>query len=504
MTSTLLLLPRFLWQESVRLRWLIFLWILLASLTTLVASQFWPYQFQASSGLRLEQRNLDILFGDFNAENGSSEPWDFTLDARKDLSAPPGDVDTQLMDREEDRQWLANITPEQWDHILDLTSIDQLDENTLQLLVRTNTRSEARNTSRILVQLLSHRFNAEINQRVASHINYIDSQVKAYEAKLSTAENEMKDFKVSNTGYSDQSNTLTNQHILQLQQNIEKALSDLSDQSVRMRLLDEQLTEGSVAYQNLIGSEEYKTPKAQQLEQQITNLNRRIQSLASVYKETYPELIKAREELSLARQSLATELKTGNSFNANPYVINLRRERASHAAEIESLKNRIAQMRRQLNEETKRVATLSEAGLKLQELQRGYDVNRQLYEKFLAQRENIRITYGALQIIGAATVLPPDPSLNRTVGVNSILILLTGAFVTLLLPVCILIIKVLFDARLRTIDQVWQLGFRVLASAPVYKTSALRLKNVMFLVFLAIALAGISYGYWFQYLHLSR
>ena len=504
MTSILLLLPKFLWQESSKFRWWIVLWLLLASTATLTISQIWPFQFQASSAIRLEQRNLDILFGDMNSDTGNAESWDFTLDARKDLSPTPGPVDITMLQQPSDQQWLEKINPDRWEQLLNKTEMNQLDENTLQLVVTANTQETAINTSRILVQLLAHRLNDKINQRVSTQISYIDSQVKVYEDKLSTAETQMKDFKVSNTGYSDQSNSLANQRIQQLEQDIEKALSDLSDQSVRMRLLDEQLTEGSVAYQNLIGSEEYKTDKVKQLEQQIASLNTSIQSLASVYKETYPELIKAREELALAKQSLATELKTGNSFNANPYVLKLRRERAEHAAEIESLKNKIFQMRRQLNEETKRVATLSEAGLQLQELQRDYDVNRQLYEKFLAQREDIRITYGALQVVGAATILPPNPALNHEVGITGKMILMTGAIVTAFLPVIMLIIKILFDQRLRTSDQVWQFGFRVLATAPIYKTSALKVKNAMFLLFAALALIGVIYGYWYQYLQMGR
>jgi uncharacterized protein involved in exopolysaccharide biosynthesis len=143
-------------------------------------------------------------------------------------------------------------------------------------------------------------------------------------------------------------------------------------------------------------------------------------------------------------------------------------------------------------------ADAAHAGNELAAVVRDYEINRGIYEDLLRRRENARMSMdldasqqGLAFHTAQAAGLPQHPSGPRLVHFA-----VAGLLLAILLPLGVLFGRVRFDPRVRSAAQVERLtGLPMLAAIPTYLTPADRRRTAIHATALALIVAGVMLCY---------
>jgi polysaccharide chain length determinant protein (PEP-CTERM system associated) len=224
---------------------------------------------------------------------------------------------------------------------------------------------------------------------------FIDSQIKVYEAKLTEAENRLKDYKVRNAGVTGFSN-----------QDYFARMSTLSD-AVNKLTIDLHAAEQSRdAYRRELSNEEPLLPESAtpQYPVQPTELDVRLESqrkqlddLLRRYTEEHPDVISTRRVIAQLEQQkrreadARTKAAPGGSRSVaatSPVFQRIRVSLAEAEAQVASLRSQLAAQQRQLEQVRSVTGRAPQVEADLAQLNRDYDIIRKNYEQLVARRES--------------------------------------------------------------------------------------------------------------------
>ncbi|MGM0412796.1 MAG: XrtA system polysaccharide chain length determinant [Pseudomonadota bacterium] len=291
--------------------------------------------------------------------------------------------------------------------------------------------------------------------------NFIDEQVEEYHQKLVEAERKLKEFRSHNLGARAGSESSINQRINELTSRIERTEMELKEARVQETSLQRQLSGQAAITVSLTREGQFRG--------QLAELQQKRDELLLRYTESHPDVRRVQSQIEALRtavederqqRQLAEQAGEQGSFvdeniSLNPLYQQLRSQLSEIRTRIDTLEIRLTESEEQLEREIGRGQQVHESDAVLSELNRDYDVNKEIYQDLLRRRENARVSMSmdeqdqglALRIEEPAR-LPSQPDGLRLMHVAG-----AGLFAGLALPLVLVLLVVRFDPRLRSTEE---------------------------------------------------
>lgn len=273
---------------------------------------------------------------------------------------------------------------------------------------------------------------------------FLDSQIKEYEARLFSAEESLKDFKRTNVsvmpsegrGYYDR---LQAEVAL-----LERAKLDLREAEHRRDELQRQLSGEEPTFGLVSQAQAPSALSVSSIERRIQPLETQLDELLLKYTESHPDVVTLRAQIAdlrgqeKKRQDGLPQSTTSQPLQAletNPVYQQLKVALGSAEADVAGLSTRVAQYQERVNHLGKMVDTVPQVEAELARLNRDYAINKQNYELLISRREQAKISEQADQssdTMKFKIVDPPNVPLtpvspHRMLFATAILILGIGA-----------------------------------------------------------------------------
>lgn len=271
---------------------------------------------------------------------------------------------------------------------------------------------------------------------------FIEDQIKAYEEKLVTAENALKEFKQKHVGLMPGEGGDYFSKLAGAQQALSDAQLALREAQSRRDQLKQQLADEEP---ELKGGAEAVTPANPELDARIQDQEKRLDQLRLVYTERHPDVIATKRLIEQLRQQKKEEAKlrkptaASAAASPNPFYQQLGIALAEAEANVASMQARVTELNSRLTQLKQAVNMIPQVEADLTQLNRDYEVNKANYEQLLKRRESAEIS-GEMEsktdVIDFRVVDPPRvPSKpaypNRPLLVSLVLLGALGAGIAL-------------------------------------------------------------------------
>lgn len=308
---------------------------------------------------------------------------------------------------------------------------------------------------------------------------FIDKQVQEYHDKLQKAEEALKGLRTASIEAGvggGETNIVT--RINQVMTRIDLSNEQLREAEIKRTSLERQLsgeTESSVVL-----------TRAGQLRTRISELQSQLTTLTLTYHDTHPDVIRIRHQIDDLHEAVKAEearrqsgtRDSGDSRAStvadegvvhNPLYQQLRLELAQTKTLIDTLKARITELSRQLENERGRGKAVHSDDASLAEVTRDYQVNNTLYQDLLKRREQALVSMNInkeRQGLGFSIQEEAELPLRPT-GLQLKYAVFAGMLLSVLIPLGLLFALVKFDPRIRMSSTIAeQLKVPVLAVVP--------------------------------------
>ena len=225
-------------------------------------------------------------------------------------------------------------------------------------------------------------------------VQFIDDQIKSYEAKLAEAENALKDFKIKNIGmlpreggFSSQMNSVTDQ--------LSQARLELSEAEQARNAIARQIGANSGATR-VNGSTQVPIENPE-LDARIFNLQKNLDQLRMQYTEQHPDIVAAKRlmvqlEAKKVEDSKRTRTAADPVMPVSPMMQQLKVQLASEEARVASLRARVSEYASRSAKLTSQREIAPEVEAQLAQLNRDYEVNKDNYQKLVGRREAAKLS----------------------------------------------------------------------------------------------------------------
>jgi polysaccharide chain length determinant protein (PEP-CTERM system associated) len=268
---------------------------------------------------------------------------------------------------------------------------------------------------------------------------FLMEQINEYEARLTKAENRIKEFKQENVGKMPDAGRGYFEQLQAAQTTLEQARLQYKEALNRRDELKRQIA----GEEPVFGFADTSPTQLQMhpLDERIAHLKNQIDELLLSYTENHPNVIARKEQLAeLERereQDLASrpnvKTKSAQRLETNPIYQQLKISLGQTEAEVSSLKVRVDEYEKRVTKLNKLVNTGPEIEAKLQSLNRDYALNKQNYDTLVARLESAKLGEEAEQSgdnIKFQIINPPQVPLQPS-GPNRLLLSSTSIFVAI-------------------------------------------------------------------------
>lgn len=229
---------------------------------------------------------------------------------------------------------------------------------------------------------------------------FIEEQIRQYEARLTEAENRLKDFKLRNLGTVEGPGRDFFSRIAALREEQTRLQTDLraSEQS-RDALKNELSGEVATLSPEL---EPAATISTTELDSRIDAQRRQLDELLRRYTEAHPDVLAARRLISRLEEQRQQEVEALRKAQAakprraqgatNPAFQQVRLALAESEANVAALKVRLSETQGRLTQMNAAASRVPQVDAELAQLNRDYDIVRRQYEALVARRERAALT----------------------------------------------------------------------------------------------------------------
>ena len=276
------------------------------------------------------------------------------------------------------------------------TKIANVGRNLILIEYRDSQAERAYRTTKAIADIfIQEGANAKAAESQAA-FDFIDKQTQEYHQKLASMESGLKEFHIANIDVRPGSDGDISQRMSALQQRIETARQELSEAEVKKKSLERQLS-GEAEVATAISREG-------QYRQRIAELTNQLETLRMSYLDTYPDVVSTRHQIEDLKRAIEEDRKRRETAKAaghvviddsvinNPMYQQLKRDLSQNQITIDTLKARIAETSRQLDNVLERGKKARGGEATLAELTRDYQVTRDIYQDLLRRRENARVS----------------------------------------------------------------------------------------------------------------
>lgn len=225
-------------------------------------------------------------------------------------------------------------------------------------------------------------------------VRFIDNQIKEYEARLVTAENNLKEFKLKNGEMLSRQGGDYGGKLEEVNENLNQARLDLAEAEQARNAIRKQMFGEEPAPGTENGPAAVVNPE---IDGRIDTLNKNLDALRLQYTDQHPDIVSAKRLIAQleARKIEESKLrKSGGEVGRRYSPVMQQLKVAMSDAEA-----RVASMRARVDEYSARIARLKasskvgpEIESQLSQLNRDYQINKSNYEKLVASREAAKLS----------------------------------------------------------------------------------------------------------------
>jgi len=235
---------------------------------------------------------------------------------------------------------------------------------------------------------------------------FIEEQIKVYEAKLGDAENRLKDFKLRHL----EINNAEGKNVFVRMGEIETALNQArlslreaenSREAIKRQIAGEQPTLASPGA--LLGSTRIAVPE---VDGRLETLKRNLDTLLQSFTEQHPDVVGTKRVIAeleeQRRQEVAARMAVAAAKGQNVQIVTINNENpvyqklkvalAEAEAQVASLQTRVNEYEARYNRFKAAMKVLPEIEAEFAQLNRDYEVHKKQYETLVARRESAAIS----------------------------------------------------------------------------------------------------------------
>lgn len=475
------------------------LYIVTAVLFLVVGWQ-WPKVYTSSSSILVDQQSIlqPLMQGtavttDVMDRAEVAREIIFSRRAMEEVLRNTGWANDDMSDLQKERL-AANIEAR--------TTIENAGDNIIRISYADQDAENAYQITRQLTDVFINHSLLSKQQESRDAYEFINGQVLQYHAKLKEAEDALKQFRSQNIDARPGSQVEVNARIVDLKRRKEATELEIRELKSEQETLRKQLSGEAAMTANLTREGEYRGRLAE-LEQQLATLR-------LSYHDTYPDIVqlkgqiaalkKAIEEGSDATAGSAASGGIGGTGTSTELFQQLRSRYSNTETRLAALDERLDEVKMLLGKEQERMLRISQVEAELAQLNRDYEVNQEIYQSLLRQRENARISMNIDQENQGLTFQIQEPAALPLTprGIRFGHFMTAGLVFSFILPLGLIYGLTLLDQKVRSRSAVSDsLGLPVLASVyPMNTPTEYNLNTFRkSIILLAIVASWIVYGY---------
>lgn len=479
-------------REIRKHKWMAFLTFALVSFLVLSAGFVWPYKYRSEVVIYVDDSNIIRPLMEGQAVTTEISERTSTarelLESRRILEVLATDAEIFPNSQPQPKELESRIVT-----LRNQLSVRPRGENYFGISYVSTSQLDAFRIAQRLGQLFIAQSRERKREESRNAYEFIDKQVKSYEAQLTSAEQRLKNFLSENK---DGTEAEANARMAELRSKLELAEMDQKELQSRVASLTKQM-EGIRP----------TLPQGQQedeFRERIRALEERLDSLRLQYHESYPDIIITREqlaELRKQREKAAAESGTAAQPDGeaipNPLYQELGVALSKARADMASVQTRIRSLTELLARQEQRMVRIQSNKARLSELTRDMEVNKEIYDDLLKRREKARVSMhldiegqGMNYRISEAAQFPVSPE-----GPKFEMFAFAGLFLGALAPFGALAGLLQLDPRVRAKEQLESgIGLPVLVDIPAvrtpYEKRSSRRQTLFIFIFVFAAVAG--------------
>ncbi len=312
-------------------------------------------------------------------------------------------------------------------------------DNLYTLSYRDADRDKAKRVVQSLVSIFVESSLGSSRKDTDSAKNFLDDQIKQYEAKLEQAETRMKEFRIRNlmSQAGDGKDAAT--HVAEATAQLQQAQLELKEAETSRDAVKQQLAQAAkpdpanaqAAAQNV--DIPVATPE---IDARIAAQKQNLDSLEQRFTDQHPDVIATRrliKELEAQKKKEVAELRkaalaapvAGGDGAGNPFTQELSSLLASSEAQVGALKARVAEYSSRLAQARASLKTAPELEAEAAQLNRDYDITKKNYDDLVARKQSAVLSgdlEGASGVVDFRLIDPPRVS-PQPVAPNRMLLL---------------------------------------------------------------------------------
>jgi len=223
---------------------------------------------------------------------------------------------------------------------------------------------------------------------------FLEAQIKEYEAKLSAAENRLMEFKRNNMGVLPAQGVGIFQRLQTAREQLNQIELELLEATNRRNEIQRQLN--SVNRSEAVALPPGVVQQPSPLEARINALQQRLDELQLKYTQEHPTVVETKQMLAMLQKQQEEQekaVRSGESepSSANPVYQQLKLSLGEVDAQIAGMKVRRDAYEQRLSQLNKDLKILPEVEAELQRLDRDYEINKERYSELVARRESAKI-----------------------------------------------------------------------------------------------------------------
>jgi len=440
----------FVWRRAVVVAFV------LVNAAALAAGLTWPKFYAASTNILVEDKN--ILQPLMQGAAVATDVSDLTRNARELIYG------RRIMNRIlEYGGWLdkgPSAVEQEFliEGIKKRTAVLNVGRNLVKIEYRDTDPERALRVTQKFAELFIQEGVATRAAETRSAYDFIDKQVREYEAKLTQSGQEIREVRGSNMDAHPVTEVELSARLALLSTRIENTTMELREAEIKRDSLQRQVAGEADVTAGIT--------REGQMRGRIGELQTKLDTLRLSYLDTHPDIVQLKLQIQDLTKALESERQRpseggrvrrgemNESAMNSPIYQQLRRELSQSQVTVDTLKARIAESQRLLREEAQRGRGLRSGDARLADLQRDNQINREIYQDLLRRREKARVSMsldddrqGPAFSIQEPATLPQAPK-----GPRFWHFVLGGLALGILVPFGLLYVRMQIDPRVRIGD----------------------------------------------------
>lgn len=491
----------------------VFILFCIISLTLLVVGATWPKKYSAFTIIQVDETN--ILQSLMRGTAEATQTVDHAANAREIIFGEKimQEVVDEPVWQHESNDGKTEVEKERIkQHIRSNISVDNIGENLLKIVYTDTEPNRTFITAKRVAELFIYEGERSKSKESQAAYDFINKQVNEYLDKLTKVEDELAKFRANNPNSRPGQEEEIARRITSLENNIRQTQLELHEARIRRESIKKQLSGEAAITISQTRENQFRT--------KISELQSQLDSLRLDYKETYPDIVRIKHQISALKNSLNDEIEKrkklpdvnvshetyiDETIIINPLYNRLRSDAANTEIQISTLETRISDIKKNLDIEYKRARKIQEGEAILSTLTRDYQVNQEIYQDLLRRRENARVSksidqeqQGLNYEIQEPAKLPLIPT-----GLRFLHFILAGILLGIVFPVGLIFIMLQVDPRIRFPQVITSdLNIPVLSEIPVIITNnEARRENINVIMIMAgafVVLIIFAYVAWLK------